>query len=832
MIEKIHLIHHTHYDIGFTDLPDEVERQQLSYLDEAIRLGESDPEYCWTIESGMLLRNYLESRPESMKERLLNLLRKEQFEVAAFDMQMLTETASFPELLENVMRPVRLGKKYGFPVNCAILDDIGGFAGELPRIMNEAGIRYLIAGCGAFQTELPWADLPHLFYLKSKIGGKILVWNLGNDRQEVSWKSVYAYPVYGMGSHFLGYRSFPEFFGIPDLGVKTTVPGDTEDHKLSSAEVFQIFLDRLEREKYPYSELLLQYGGDNRNPSPKMAELVRVLNDSGNYPEIKLVTPTTFFREMEVKYGDQIPEISGILTDPWNIRINAVPSVLKNYRSAQRKYDSLRLQGIYDDSVLENLMLVADHTLGLNTWGWQNAADKNNKSLRIKEFDRFRESWKCKASYADYAMRKAQRISRNLACDTQQDETPAIVVRNSSPHIISGSVEIYLGSYARRLISLKDSAGNEIPRQLIGQNRWMLFVKSVPALGSVRLTPVFSELYDETPEVLEQQVPNTLSSEYFILDFSANGSLRSIKDPTGSVLMGDSNIGSGEILCETHFDSGVGGEDCGLRPSIERKLETISEQNSKITADGELFTEILQTGHFSGGKTERFIRLWKHQPRIDFAFRLDLPESYEKKCWYAAFPFAGNQGRFQIDQNVGTFSPDELLPGSMLDLFFCSRYTALETERFSAVLCCPDSPVVEFSGMHTAKWRKELPLQFENNHIYGLLYNNICNTDAPSWQQILDTFHYSLFLQPQTLEPAFAHESWFSVSALEAEVSFESEKTDCSGIPLGLRLHSDYEGKLYLENPGKDTVDYNFTIRGKNYSGSIQPKVLEKISGI
>ena len=83
-------------------------------------------------------------------------------EAGAFDMQMLTETASFAELLANVARPVELGKKYGFPVKCAILDDIGGFAGELPRLMNEAVLCYLIAGTGAFQTELPWADLPLL----------------------------------------------------------------------------------------------------------------------------------------------------------------------------------------------------------------------------------------------------------------------------------------------------------------------------------------------------------------------------------------------------------------------------------------------------------------------------------------------------------------------------------------------------------------------------------------------------------------------------------------------------------------------------------------------
>ena len=113
MLEKIYVIHHTHYDIGFTDLPDEVERQQLVYLDEAVRLGEADPDYCWTIESGYLLRNYLDFRPAEQSERLLNLLRKGQFEVAAYDMQQLTECASFAELAANCSRSAELGRKYG-----------------------------------------------------------------------------------------------------------------------------------------------------------------------------------------------------------------------------------------------------------------------------------------------------------------------------------------------------------------------------------------------------------------------------------------------------------------------------------------------------------------------------------------------------------------------------------------------------------------------------------------------------------------------------------------------------------------------------------------------
>lgn len=826
MFEKIHLIHHTHYDIGFTDLPDEVERQQLTYLDEAIRLAENDPEYCWTIESAALFRNYLESRSETMVNRLLALLRKGQIELMAFDMQMLTETASFPELLENVMRPVRLGKEYHFPVECAILDDIGGFAGELPRVMNEAGLKYLIAGCGTFQTELPWADLPHLFYLQSKSRGKILIWNLGNDRAETSWQSRYPYPVYGMGSHFLGYRSFPELFGELDLGVRTTLPDDTPEHQLTGAEVFHIFEERMKRENYPYPEILLQYGGDNRNPSPKMAEFVRKLNATGDFPPIKLCTPSAFFREMEEKYGDQIPVIQGVLTDPWNIRINAVPSVLKKYREAQRIYDALRLTGMTDEIIQEHLMLVADHTLGLNIWGWQKLYENNGRTLKAACFDHARESWSCNAFYAENAFRRAKRLSRNKTKERAQEETEGVIVRNSTPHIVSGAVELYLGSYARRLISLKDAAGNEIPRQLCGQNRWIIYVKDVPALGSIRLTPEFSKVYDEVPVDPAPEIPEEITVNAFCLKFSPDGSLQELRTSDGTLL---TDGVSGKLIRETVIDTGEGGENCGLKPCEERVLEELSGTSGKLISNGELYMEILQSGKFSDGKAERIIRLWKALPRIDFQFRLDLPETPEKKCCYAAFPFAGKGGTFRFDQNIGIVTPEELLPGSMLDLFFCSRYTSVETDSYTAVLCCPDAPVVEFDGIHTAQWRKELPLKFANNHIYGMLCNNICNTDAPAWQEVLDSFSYSLFIHDEKFSGAAAQSDWNSITALECELSFESADAGIPAIPDSLRVHTDYQGGWYLENMVSAETDYSVTTEKEQYSGRLKSLELRKL---
>ena len=817
MLKEIFLIHHTHYDIGFTDLPDEVEKQQLTYLDEAVELAENDPDYRWTIESGALLRNYFDRRPESQKQRLVNLLKNGQLEVAALDMQMLTETVSFAELLANVSRPAELGKKCGFPVECAILDDIGGFTGELPRLMNEAGLRYLIAGCGAFQTELPWADLPHLFYLKSRCGGRILVWNLGNDRHENSSESSYPFPVYGMGSIYLGYRAFPELFGRPDIGVNMPMQGDTPERKLTALEVFRLLADRLDKENYPYSEILLQYGGDNRNPAPELSALVKKLNATGNYPEIRFCTPSEFFHRMEEKYAAVIPEISGILTDPWNLRINAVPSVLKTYRQTQRLNETLLMHNLSNETILENLMLTGDHTLGLNTWGWQQLYENNGRSLHAGCFDRFRKSWRDKVRYAETARLLAVKQLTSLPVKSGFTGKKAVIIRNASPHIISGNAELYLGSYARKLVSLTDENGHEVPRQLIGQNRWMLYVCDIPALGSKRLIPVFSGEYDDIPAEITMDIPPQIATGTLRADFAADGSLCALNTANGKCITAEPVT----LWCEKLLDSGCGGENCGLKPAIDREVYRLEITSGKVIADGELFTTVLQSGTFPGGEAQLTCRIWKSLPRIDFNIRLDLPENPEKRCYYVRFPFAGNVGKFCFDQNTGIARPDMLLPGAMLDLFYCSRYTALENGGNTILLCCPDAPVIEFDGMHTAQWRKDLPLKFKNNNIYGLLYNNICNTDAPAWQQVLETFNYQLFIRPEKFSVAQAQEAWFSTTALTAEESFETPDNGIEPFPLELLVHPAGNGSIYLENSN------DFPVRFQNMT--VEPSELKKL---
>ena len=824
MLKKIYLCHHTHFDIGFTDLPQEVVEQQMRHLDLAVRLCEQDQDYRWVIESGSLVAEYLASRPQVAQQRLLTLLRQGWMEVGALHHQQLTETAGFAELQANASLTAALGQEHGFPVECAILDDIGGFSGALPAVLNEAGVRYLVAGVGSFQAELPWASLPHLFYLDGTVGGRLLVWNLGIDRTEPSDQSSHPFAVYGMGGYYLGYRAFDEYLGKLDMGIAP----DKLAASHSAREMLALLEERLQRENYPYEEILLQYGGDNRAPAPLLAELVRRLNASGEFPQIMLTTPSRFFHDMESRHGMTLPCISGVLTDPWNLRMNAVPSVLKSHREAQSRFESLLLHGESAPGVLKNLMLTSDHTFGLNCWLWQNVCAGQTSGLRLPAFDRLRRSWQPKSLYAETALAEATELERKMRGKGAQDETEAIVVTNQALHDVCGQAELYLGSYSPQLLAIQDENGQDVPCQQIGHNRWLVQCPAVPALGKLRLRPLFGENYPAEQPPTENPVPNEIVTDFCRCALAEDGGIAAIRDATGEALVAQGEKW-GRLEHETILDIPVSSEHCGMRACKHRTSTPLVGVTALLTGDGPLFSEVTRRGRLGDGFASVIMRFWKHLPRIDFMARLDLPETPAKTATRIIFPFAGENGHFTIDQNAGWFTPADLLPGAMQDLFLCSRFVLFNTPTFSATLCTLDAPVVELGNHRIAQWRKNLPFQAGENTISALLRNNICNTDAPPWSSVLDTFRYSLFIGRKGRTLVQAQKDWESVTALKASLGYDAGNASFPGLPDELRGHVSSDGRLWLENLTDKPVACRLSWRGRDRNATVQPRQLISI---
>ena len=791
MLEDIYVVHHTHMDIGYTDLAEEVLDQHLLHLDAVVELCErtagSDVPFRWTCESALLVQDYLACRPRGQRERLLHALREGWVELQALLTQPLTELASGEDLFDCVAFAVDLGRRESFAVESAVIDDIGGYAGRLPSVFSPCGVRYLVAGVGSFQVHVPWADLPHLFYLEDRGGGRTLVWNLGIDRSKRPQEMDRLDAVYGLGSTYLIRPYAQEFLRKESRGVELDT-GDCSAPRSGAREQLAQLERRLERESYPYTELMLQYAGDNRGPDPDLTQLVSALNSAADLPRIHLTTPSHFFRALEAKYGDSIPVLCGVITDPWNLRANPTPSGLKTFRRAQRALhaaearQALAVGADLSDSVKglveaaqRNVQLYIDHTCGLSEWGWQEQFD-TSRGCRDAAFDRYRRSWATKRIYAESALAQSGRLDRQLkqqlASELRRDDA-SVIVWNDSSRAVSGAADLYLGRDARALAGLVDVAeGQPVRLQCVGRNRYVIEAPPVPAFGARVLRAVFGN----APASGEGGgLPSTgvLEGDFLRLRIDPDtGRVQSLVDKRNGREWADAaaEAGIGEFLYHRIHGVQERAVQSGMN-SVQLKLVNGQTQRVCSGSAGDVFSSVVVDRHVERPagrivcRTE--YRLYRHLPLLDLRVRLDKPETEHKESCSVALPFGGPAGVFRFDQNIGWVEPStELLPGAMQDAFYCWSWVNVTEGDSGVTVSCPDVPIFQFGTFRTDWWSEQLPFAPERNHLHAWLVQNQLNTDCPIWQDVLDEFRFGLTFHDHGFCPSAVQDAAASASGL------------------------------------------------------------------
>ena len=808
-------------DIGYTDLADEVMDQSLDHIDTILGLveqNENAPEsrqFRWTCESALIVQNYLQFRPKRCRERLLNALRKEWIELQAFLTQPLTETARLEDLIQCVGYAAQLGKKENFAVESAMVCDIAGYAGRLPSVLSGFGVKYLVAGAGGFMVHLPWAELPHLFYLEDKSGARLLTWNLGVDQGISPRDMKWLHAVYGSGYVYL---VWPYYRKLMQKVARGTNP-DAEHERAEAIDARSEFTkleERLKNETYPFEEIMLEYGGDNAGANKDLAELIGRINDTGELPQIHLTTPRHFFRFMEKKYGSKIPVVKGVMADPWTIRTNAAPSGLKKFRKAQRALTASQArlalqQGITAEKqdeidvsdIHKNLHYYTDHTYGLSEWAWETQFDAEH-GCRNKAFDRYRKAWATKHFYAESALRQTEHLER-LSCELIRAEVncskASLLIWNDLPESMSAPAEVYLGRDSFEITDLTDAAtGKEVPFQCIGRNKYLILAPEVPALGYRRLDAAFGSepaVYDkEGGEVVEE-----MQNEFLKVSFDPDsGKVTSVIDKvTGAEHLDcKSDLALGDFIYHNVEGVSFGFEQAGM--SRDWKQESIPAQTDKVFGNlsGPIAQSVVIESHIDSPagtiRIRREIMLYNYAPRIDIRVRIDKGETEKKECCYIAFPFAGNDGTFGYDQNAGWVEPaKDLIAAAMQDAFYCNSCVNINRPGKGIVVACPDAPVMQFGKIRTGLWDDELPFRTDSNHLYAWLYNNLLNTDVPIWQDVLEEFRFGIVFDSS------------------------EEFTTAKAMRTAAQISQPLRGQLIVPNPGGSIKESALSLLEVNY---------------
>ncbi len=148
----IHLVHHSHTDIGYSHLQAEVERIQNNNIWKALELIDrtkdypEDSRFVWNVESLWAVENFLGIASEQDKQRFIAAVKAGSIALSANYANILTGLCTPEEMHWIVEYADSLRAWYDLPITMAMQTDIPGMSWSMVDAYAAHGIRHLSQG--------------------------------------------------------------------------------------------------------------------------------------------------------------------------------------------------------------------------------------------------------------------------------------------------------------------------------------------------------------------------------------------------------------------------------------------------------------------------------------------------------------------------------------------------------------------------------------------------------------------------------------------------------------------------------------------------------------
>ncbi len=336
MIRKVILVFKTHFDIGFTDLADNVMQWYASeMLDSALATCRAtqtwgDLAYVWTLPAWPLFY-ILKHCTAPRRRELERFIRSGQIVWHALPFTSHTDFCGEGEYLEGLRYAKELSDTYGRPYpQSAKMTDVPGHGLMLPEVLSAGGVRFLHLGCNAFAMP---PDVPDLFWWEAPSGRRVL--------------TMYHKGGYGSG------LEVPDDWPFP---------------------VWMALMPTMD------------------NSGPDRPERIRELKEQAQrlYPGAHVMCGTMddFLAELESCDLSQLPVVRKDLADTWIHGVQSYPEEVRQVRQlrrdarkinltvAARDPSALRGFAAEDAEYFENMHLSGEHTWGADVKTWLDPAGR------------------------------------------------------------------------------------------------------------------------------------------------------------------------------------------------------------------------------------------------------------------------------------------------------------------------------------------------------------------------------------------------------------------------------------------------------------------------
>lgn len=698
---NIYFIHHSHYDLGYSDLQANVEIRHNQNIINALRYIDrtknypDDARFRWNIETANAVDNFKKVCTPEQWNKLIQNIKDGYITIGMNYANISTGICSPDELFKITYFSNKLIKENGIKLETAMMGDIPGLVWSSLPAMARTGVKY-------FSDGPNYGGAP--MYEGDRIG-----WS------SVSWKDQPFYWVSPSGEEKI-------LFWLAGKGYSSW-------HGTKSGDIFSIarkrisdYMNELQESNYPYNIVQWRYNivADNGPADSLISDFVKKWNEDYLSPKIILSTVDNMFQVFEAKYGDKLPKFSGDFTPYWEDGCYSTASeMIMNNRNSAALTNLANLYSIRNpkeysqtkfDEAWTNLLLFDEHT-----WGAYN-------SISDPDLPFVTEQWKYKREYALRADSLIKVLGKTVF--DQEGYEKQVDVYNTASWERSGIV--YLKpSQCINVNSITDVNGKEMMLQKLSDGSIAFLAESVPSFGGKRF------LLSSTKSKLKQTTSTntnigTYSNKYFQISFDPkNGSISSLKLLPENIELVDNKTYSG--LNEYLYVA-------GLDPD---KAVTNTEAVIRIKERGPLFTTYAIDSKAAGCNAYYSeITVYENESRIDISNTMDKIPTRDKESVHVAFPFLlpEAENRFNTGWN-GIFSPSKnQLKGANQDYYCVQNWLDISNSKTGVTMLLLDANLIEQGSMLSEvkgnfgvkDWKKTPTL---GSTVFSYVLNNYWHTN-------------------------------------------------------------------------------------------------------
>ncbi len=708
---ELHILPHSHVDIGFTHVQTEVEHNQWKFFEMAVELANKTADYPpearfkWNVEVLWAVDSYLKQATDEKRQAFLEAARKGQMHIDGLYGNELTGLCRPEELLWLTKCAEQLRTRYGFQIDAAMISDVPGYSWGLVPVMAQSGIKYLSMGPNPWhrigRTLLAWGDRPY-YWVSPSGKDKVLCWMAG--------------------------KSYAWFH-----------PGLMGSIKGVKPESFFRYLNELDDAGYPYDMVQLRYSisGDNGPPDPELPEYVKNWNEKYAYPKLVISTTSDLFHKFEERYGDKIPEVRGDFTPYWEDGAGSSARETALAReAAERLVQAQTLWALHNPrefpheqfyTAWRNISLYDEHTWGAHC------------SISQPDSEFTRSQWAIKQAYAVDAQKQSHELLATASGEPahQASAISAVQVFNTSSWARTGLITL-LPECSKAGDLVKGPDGQAVASQRLSDGSLAFLATDVPPFGAKRYA---------IEAGTAAQGGKAKASDATV----GNGQVTVTLDGTTGAIAKLTAQGISGNLVDTNANLGlndyfyVAGRDA-------KDPKRNGPVTIRVKEAGPLVASLIVESDAPGcRKLTREIRVVDSADHVQIVNVVDKEDVREAEAVHFGFAFDVPGGVMRMDIPWAVIRPEEdQMPGACKNYFPVQRWVDLSNEQFGVTWATLDAPMVELGRItmdvlpdknKPQNWIRRLK---PTGTFYSYVMNNYWETNYKASQDGPTTFRYAI----------------------------------------------------------------------------------------